>query len=386
MCFDSAIISSQTGLIQDSDIMLKHLGQPFLRVFLHLMCHMWEGGWQWNESGSQKRRRDEDYEWSTPASSWKRSESSSGSWESPNYSQSNRPEPPPRPNHFSRDHDESEPVLPVSSSGAFDDDLPAMPRTFKSTSIYWDENPKYDSPLAKNVFNTDHSQQSGLAGVPIHKVPLYKALYGGITNWCLRPLSCGKQCYFILVRSFQCSVFLYAVSRELRSVDIQQLALDWNSKKFAKNPGPITSDEEKKKVVEEYAVYCSKFIQDPKGGDETLMQRITDLETELANHRTRSSTKFSPGLHRHLEVDAPKTKNSRDVNAWINRAIPDKVKQKTIPRLITEFNDVEIKDLTDEVALEKIRTLLIAWGLPIAKASEFESELGKKVIIACTLI
>jgi hypothetical protein len=268
-------------------------------------------------------------------------------------------------------------MLPVH-----DDKLPPLPDTFRQTILYLDETPKYDSPLARNVFSTDHSQQIGVAGMPIHQVPLWKMLYGGMNNWCLRPISVGKTCYVILTRSFQSSVFLYNVSKDLRACDIQLVANLWNSTKSS--PAPSTSDEEKKKVVEDYATFCCKQIMDPKSGDAALLQRITQLETELAKFRTSETTsKFIPG-DKHLLIDCPKSKTARDVTAWINRVVP-KPAQKRLSKITVELQ-IEHKDMDEDTALEHVRARLVTWGMPIQKAAEFEYELGCKVISGCTLI
>lgn len=160
------------------------------------------------------------------------------------------------------------------------------------------------------------------------------------------------------------------------------IANSWNLTRA--HPAPSINDEEKKKVLEEYALFCSKQTLDPKAGDPALLQRITQLETELAKFRTsETASQFTPG-DKHLSVDCPKSKAARDVNAWINRVV-QKSDQKKITKLISCFQ-VEHKDMDEDTALDRVRGRLISWGMPVQKAAEIDYDTACKIVAACTLI
>ena len=177
-------------------------------------------------------------------------------------------------------------------------------------------------------------------------------------------------------------MFLYGLSKALKSSDIQLIANTWNASK--PTPFPAITDEEKKKVLEEYSTVCAKSIMDPKTGDANLLARITQLETELAKFRTSDTgSKFVPG-EKHILKDCPKTKSVRDVTAWMNRVI-SKTDGKRINKVIVEYQ-IEHKDMDEDTALEEVRARLVNWGMPVQKAAEFDYEQGSRVIASCSMI
>ena len=365
--------------------MLKHLLSPFVRFVAALTQCVWNED-DWYQTPWKRQRQDDQDEqtWqdrsdnrASSSSSWNRHSDNQRSW---NESPAACPAPPSAPRHHdeAQFHDKpNDVVLPTRSTNVEQN----VPTSFRPTSLYLDETPKYDTPLARRVFSTDYSQTAGIAGMPIEKVPLIKVLYSGVNNWCLRPLSLGKMCYFVLVRSYQASVFIYAISKELRTIDIEHHANGWNKAKAS--PLPSSNDEEKRKILSEYGRSIALQVTSPNSGDEALIKRVQELEIEVAKHRTDANTKFTPGQIKHLRTDCPKQKSTREINAWLNRIV-SKQDQKRIAKLVTELQSTFSDDET--VALEEAKFHLVLWGMPVARAAEFEYDNACKVVVACTLI
>ena len=99
-----------------------------------------------------------------------------------------------------------------------------IPEKFNTTAEYWDERIQFDLPLPKAVFCTEWSTNAEIAGIPITSIPLYKVLFKGLSNWCLRHLGAGKACYMIMTRSYQQSILLYSLSKAMRTIDVEKLA------------------------------------------------------------------------------------------------------------------------------------------------------------------
>ena len=144
------------------------------------------------------------------------------------------------PSHFDESNNK---IMALTKTGAQWINI-SVPSGFRPSEEYWDERIVFDLPLPRAVFCTEWSTNAEIANIPITSIPLYKILYKGLSNWCLRYLGAGKACYMIMTRSYQQSIVLYSLSKALRTVDIERVAKTWNSALSQPHP------DDDKKVLE----------------------------------------------------------------------------------------------------------------------------------------
>ena len=355
--------------------------------------HSWEG---WAESRAWKQS---DTTGSAAASSWQTPASPVGHHEP----QQNWPRrsPPSEERHQTWDSWKDSPVLPVSAgedaqrskhNGGFRGQV-QTPSQFTPNAEYWDTNVRFDLPLPRRVFVTEWTQDRAIATCEITEVPLYKVLFKGISNWCLRHLAAGKACYFIMVRSYQHSCIFYSMTRDLRQTDMEVLARAWNKSL----PTPL--DEDNKDLLDKYGEHLAQIVKkDYKPSDQRLMDRIKELEKELADKKfpseaAKASGEATPTVvstyerktnqKKHLGVDAPGSKKPADVNAYMKRVLtPQQIKK-------LNSNAQVYKDSLSEVEedhVEFTRVLLVGWGMPTSLAAQFEIDNGAKVLVAVQML
>ena len=82
----------------------------------------------------------------------------------------------------------------------------------------------------------------------------------------------------IMTRSYQQSIFLYSLSKALRTTDIDRQAKLWNESL----PKPHV-DVDDKKLLDLYGEHAAQLLNKP--GDTKLFERVQTLEQELAQAR-----------------------------------------------------------------------------------------------------
>ena len=210
----------------------------------------------------------------------------------------------------------------------------------------------------------------------------------------------------IMTRSYQQSIFLYSLSKALRTTDIDRQAKLWNESL----PKPHV-DVDDKKLLDLYGEHAAQLLNKP--GDTKLFERVQTLEQELAQARlkrpmvstgpnvsdnqslpappppvegqkTTGIGKFSRGTKgKHLGTDAPQSSGSRDVNAWIKRALSPALSKK-VASTVSEIK--ELLKTVQEDHTDFILRVLIDWGLPVALAGTMNLECATKVLAAVSLI
>ena len=290
----------------------------------------------------------------------------------------------------------------------------SIPEKFNSTSEYWDERIVFDLPLPKQVFCTEWSTNAGIAGIPITSIPLYKVLFKGLSNWCLRHLGAGKACYMIMTRSYQQSILLYSLSKALRTIDVEKVAKAWN----ASLPQP-TADVDERKLLENFGEHVAVILQKPV--DKSLYERIQALESELAQCKATNLLpaktsiinllggtttpnvqqqvpvppapvgpiipvfqKFERGTKpKHLGTDAPSNATTKDINAWAKKVLSP-VQHKKIASMMSEVKE-SLKAITEDHTELVLRTV-VDWGMPVATAGHVNLEGGIKILAVVTML
>jgi hypothetical protein len=217
--------------------MIKVLFAPFLRILFLLKLNAWhdqseEKGQARSRSTSRSRSRNR-YRERTPIRRNSRATSStdlpirndddqwtwtSRSWWGDGWASESQYKSSPK--HRSPKHREKH--SRDSDTGV------QLPPSFKPDEYYLDRGTDRDLPLPRRVVSTEFSISKGTADSDVTKIPVHKLLYKGIANWTLRLVAAGKPVFFILVKSYQLSIFVYQLTRSLKDVSIEEVALSWN--------------------------------------------------------------------------------------------------------------------------------------------------------------
>ena len=271
-----------------------------------------------------------------------------------------------------------------------------LPSHFKSDEYYLDKGNDRDLPLPRRVMSTEFTMAKGTADCEVTNIPLHKLLYKGIANWTLRLVAAGKPVFFVLVKSYQLSIFMYQLTRTLKDVNIEEVAIGWNRAK--PSPDATNSEEERHAVIKQYAVHISEHIAKTTSNDDALYKRIKELESELLNAKSSTKNKdnkksadvtFSFACNdqtKHLQTDCPTSKILKEINAYSNRILK-KPDQKCVSKVTIEVKDQICKlHNNKDTQIDFARAALIGWGMPVALAAQFEFDNACKVIAIVSLI
>ena len=284
----------------------------------------------------------------------------------------------------------------------------SIPSNFRPNEEYWDERIVFDLPLPRTVFCTEWSTSAEIAGLPITSIPLYKILYKGLSNWCLRYLGAGKACYMIMTRSYQQSIVLYSLSKALRTVDIERVAKTWNSSLSQPHP------DDDKKILEMFGEHLATLVQQPS--DTKLYERVQSLEKELSQTKFEKQSNGKPGpsaavqqsvpapppavnpadaaLHflakfergtkaKHLSTDAPISAGTKDINSWSKRVLTGPLSKK-VPAVVNEIKE-NLKQVHDDQT-DFVLRVLIEWGLPVSTAGSLTLDSAVKVLAVVSML
>ena len=249
-----------------------------------------------------------------------------------------------------------------------------LPSGWESDDFYLDKTKSKDLPLPRCITNSEWAQSKGIAGMPVHKVPLLSVLYKGIDNWTLRHLASGRLTYFVLAKSFALSQLLYNIGKNAKDIDLEVTMQAW-----ARAQGlECTSKEDKKIATEKFAAHFVSLFRDKPISDPDLMKKITQLETELSEAKKEDRNKvhkkdgpigdfaWSTGTTKVLSIEAPSSLSNKEVLAWSSRQIG----KKDVKAFDTKLTKIKalFQTFDDDTREETAKVALIEWGLPVGLA------------------
>jgi len=330
-----------------------------------------------------------------------------------------------------------------SSSKPIEDTM-TLPPSFSPDDVYVDRNLNKEYSLPRVIATSDHTIARGIAGIPVHEIPLHKVLFQGIENWTLRYLASGKQTYYVMTKSYDTSTLLYSLAMEIKQESLQDAALGWNSS-LAK-PLPSDTQPDKRKIIMEFGKLLAKVAMKPGDhlekdnppDDNVLFQQLQEKEQEIASlklqllsttpnpapdsvPRRKTGKEIQPkqkaqsvlpfkaqgsktdqpeeveeaqqpelksdsykATSKLLQRSAPPSKKAKDVDAWGSRIIP-KSSLKLVEKRVKDITRAFHEDFQPKEKLEQIRGCLIGWGLPISLATTYDFDTCSKILAFVTL-
>ena len=307
------------------------------------------------------------------------------------WNQCSKQEPAPATNWSTSDWQEASWEQPAPWEGSAKDSRCTFPSSFKQDAQHLDAGSEKQLPLFRRVQPTDHAVSKGIANTNILELPLWKCLYKGIENWCLRYVAAGKPTFFILTKSYAVSTFLYMLTKVLKETDIEACAATWN--KTLATPEPTATDTQRTELIKKFAEYIGDTITKSVSNDDKLYQRINSLEKQLVDKASKNALisgagphllgKFgfvtSENSHKHLAIDCPASRQPKEVQAFAIKHL----KKAALPKVSSTSDEIKliVKAIGDkDTELDTIRFSLAEWGMPMALAGNFDYEQGIKVI------
>ena len=265
-----------------------------------------------------------------------------------------------------------------------------IPSAWESDEFYLDKRKTKDLPFPRCISATEWAQSKGIAGAPIHCVPLVSVVYKGIDNWMLRHLASGRLTYFVLAKTYSMSQFLYNIGKFAKDLDMETTMQTWGRSKNIN----CTTNEEKKLLVEQFAKHVvESFCNKPN--DPELLQKISELECKLLDANKDkdkgpqeppgpiSDYEWSKGKPKFLAFEAPAAMNKQEIAAWVSKQVPKK-ETKAFDSKLSKLKSVVAK-LDEDVQEEAIKVALIEWGLPVSMATKANTDSGTKILCAIAL-
>ena len=164
------------------------------------------------------------------------------------------------------------------SKPLFDSSDPHLPSSFTPDEQHLDTSQPV--PLYRYVQATAWSRNTGIAGLPIHQVPLSAITRMGLQEWALRPLSQGRYTGVILTRSVAESVMCARFLHHLRAKqwDVDSMAEKVFKEQFPETPVPDKHQQAKEFIdpLSQKMLQALEAYATPRQGDKNV--EVQDLK------------------------------------------------------------------------------------------------------------